>query len=883
MRPIPEHFTQQQRRFIELVASSRMNLVLKATAGSGKTTTVCEAAWHLDPALKTGYFVYNKHNTEDVQPRLPGHVTVQTAHAAGWRLLRPRYDVLELDDQAGLKLVNRLCERVGGVEDSAFYRRVWARVWAAARERLWVPVSEAALLDRAQVRELLYQADAPPEMLNEPDIVNTLNWMLRSLQAESDRAFVTREKPDFTDLLWWPYRHGLNLGQYHVVILDEAQDFTPLRQIFLLGLITGTSSSGGPPGRFLAVGDAEQSIYQYSAADPQLFMSLGERPNTQVLPLSVSFRCPTSHVEQARAVSTFIESPPGMKAGTVEHVEAASAQYGRGDTVLCRKNSPLLALALRLLQQGVSVDVRGLNIEKRLLEYGSFLSRPFTAASLPGVLERHWVKVSAPLKALKAQGDQDAEKRLEELRDLHACLSLLASQVLASQALEGQEQATLGRIQSYLKRLYDGGADVLLSSIHKAKGLEWPRVTVLYPEMMPLPYGNEDEERCVAFVGLTRATETLRLAYGESAWEAGWRWGHPREGAEGGWLLERLRPEGGGREQEAEGDPADPQARAAAARERLREQAQQLRSWQAQQTQGEMPAALAQLLAAREQQQATQEAVRGEQTAGERPLPDLVKEVMQELKVKAMSQKAAQDVGAKAAPANLVLPVPSAQDDFLRQLFGDAAVQVEGAQVRGEVQRIPLFPAQAQEGLSALEASRRRLVRRQREILQTKLIRLRAFEHLEDGDHTVPYGALRQVLENIRYGLWLERARWATMVLRELLSHPGEGGVYLSARAFAYLQRLSEAFVANRALAYQAAEADGPELVGVMGRDGLRVQRAALVSEGDQEIVVELDGGQRLRFTPWLDAWGNQETFLIRPLGADLTRLPVRKQLVCPA
>ncbi|ADY27525.1 UvrD/REP helicase (plasmid) [Deinococcus proteolyticus MRP] len=879
MRPIPEHFTQQQRRFIELVASSRKNLVLKATAGSGKTTTVCEAAWHLDPALNTGYFVYNKHNTEDVQPRLPGHVTVQTAHAAGWRLLRPRYDVLELDDQAGLKLVNRLCERVGGVEDSAFYRRVWARVWAAARERLWVPVSEAVSLDRAQVRELLYQADAPPEMLNEPDIVNTLNWMLRSLQAESDRAFATREKPDFTDLLWWPYRHGLNLGQYHVVILDEAQDFTPLRQAFLLGLIAGER-----PGRFLAVGDAEQSIYQYSAADPQLFMSLGERPNTQVLPLSVSFRCPTSHVEQARAVSTFIESPPGMKAGTVEHVEAASAQYGRGDTVLCRKNAPLLALALRLLQQGVSVDVRGLNIEKRLLEYGSFLSRPFTAASLPGVLERHWVKVSAPLKSLKAQGDQDAEKRLEELRDLHACLSLLASQVL-----EGQEQATLGRIQSYLKRLYDGGADVLLSSVHKAKGLEWPQVTVLYPEMMPLPYGNEDEERCVAFVGLTRATETLRLAYGESAWEAGWRWGHPREGErEDLWLLERLRPEAGelpslevASSEVASPEAYSPQARVAAARERLREQAQQLRAWQAQQTQGEMPAALAQLLAAREQQQATQEAVRGEQTAGERPLPELVKEVMQELKVKAMSQKAAQDVGAKAAPANLVLPVPSAQDDFLRQLFGDAAVQVEGEQVRGEVQRIPLFPAQAQEGLTALEASRRRLAQRQREIMATKLIRLRAFAHLEDGDHTVPYGALRQVLENIRYGLWLERARWAAMVLRELRSRPEGAGVYLSARAFAYLERLSEAFVEHRALAYGGAE--GHELVGVMGRSGLEVQRAALVSETDREIVVELEGGQRLRFTPWLDAWGDQETFLIRPLGADLTRPPVRTQLVCPA
>jgi len=69
----------------------------------------------------------------------------------------------------------------------------------------------------------------------------------------------------------------------------------------------------------------------------------------------------------------------------------------------------------------------------------------------------------------------------------------------------------------------DRDADVLLSSVHRAKGKEWPRVTVLYPEMMPMPQGDPEEERAVQFVAVTRAQDTLRFAYGKDAWASGTR------------------------------------------------------------------------------------------------------------------------------------------------------------------------------------------------------------------------------------------------------------------------------------------------------------------------------------------------------------------------
>lgn len=101
-------------------------------------------------------------------------------------------------------------------------------------------------------------------------------------------------------------------------------------------------------------------------------------------------------------------------------------------------------------------------------------------------------------------------------------MRVLASPGLAG-GLDGGRKTDANGVSGVLRGLYHEDADVLLSTVHRAKGLEWDRVTVLYPELMPSPHGDPEEERCVLFVALTRSKDTLRLAYGKESWANGWR------------------------------------------------------------------------------------------------------------------------------------------------------------------------------------------------------------------------------------------------------------------------------------------------------------------------------------------------------------------------
>lgn len=60
-----------------------------------------------------------------------------------------------------------------------------------------------------------------------------------------------------------------------------------------------------------------------------------------------------------------------------------------------------------------------------------------------------------------------------------------------------------------------GGERVLLMTVHRAKGLEWPRVYVIGMNEMVLPHakGDDQEERRLAYVAVTRARDILTMSY----------------------------------------------------------------------------------------------------------------------------------------------------------------------------------------------------------------------------------------------------------------------------------------------------------------------------------------------------------------------------------
>jgi DNA helicase II / ATP-dependent DNA helicase PcrA len=126
-------------------------------------------------------------------------------------------------------------------------------------------------------------------------------------------------------------------------------------------------------------------------------------------------------------------------------------------------------------------------------------------------------------KELEAEDTVEAESRLENLEELINAAREY-ERVEPGPTLEGflQEQA----LYSDQDSLTSEGGRVTLMTLHNAKGLEFGHVFVVgmeegtFPHARSLDEHNLEEERRLAYVGITRARETLTLTHAKlrSSW-----------------------------------------------------------------------------------------------------------------------------------------------------------------------------------------------------------------------------------------------------------------------------------------------------------------------------------------------------------------------------
>ena len=126
-------------------------------------------------------------------------------------------------------------------------------------------------------------------------------------------------------------------------------------------------------------------------------------------------------------------------------------------------------------------------------------------------------------KELEAEDTVEAESRLENLEELINAAREY-ERVEPEPTLEGflQEQA----LYSDQDSLTSEGGRVTLMTLHNAKGLEFGHVFVVgmeegtFPHARSLDEHNLEEERRLAYVGITRARETLTLTHAKlrSSW-----------------------------------------------------------------------------------------------------------------------------------------------------------------------------------------------------------------------------------------------------------------------------------------------------------------------------------------------------------------------------
>lgn len=472
--PVGPAWSPMQSAVFVDVASGTGHTVVLARAGSGKTTTITEALNHVPRGCSALLVAFNKSIAEELKRRVTACVEISTLHSFGFRALRNTLGSLKVD---GRKVDYMLRPRVRERED----RAPIVKAVSLAKGALASSADELdALLDEHGI-EL-------PEEMTRTSFLRHVMWCLE--ECKSPRGSV-----DFDDMIWLPIVTGIKLPMFDRVFVDETQDLNPCQLEMVLRACRKS-------GRICAVGDDRQAIYRFRGADADAVNLIVERLGAKILPLSVSYRCARNIIALAQNLVPDIEAAPHAVDGIVRgsDIHTMTRQAEPGDFVLSRTNAPLVTLCLRWLAEGKRATIAGRDIGAGL---AAFVKRSDAA----DVMQlRAWVlqwRDAEVARLEKADRDSTAAE------DKAACLLALS---------EGAPtiQSVLDRIESLFAD-DDDEARVVLSTTHKAKGLERERVWLLRDTYMRKRKGQAQlstEEENLFYVAVTRAKRELVLVEG---------------------------------------------------------------------------------------------------------------------------------------------------------------------------------------------------------------------------------------------------------------------------------------------------------------------------------------------------------------------------------
>ena len=472
------------------------HLVIEAVAGSGKSFTIKRSLSLIPRSLSVCFLAFNAHIVKALKRDVPDYVHVSTLHSLGLLNIRnyngkhPKID----NDKVGMILdtiwpVSKAALELGAITKQSRKENFAKRL----SMRTLVSISKSTLVDPFDGNAVMqmierYNVEMDDQYIDE--LVNQLPNVLEQCQKNT-------EVIDFDDMLWLPIILNMQLLQFDFLMVDEAQDMNACQIQFILRSIKET-------GRIIAVGDRKQSLYAFRGADSNAIPNIIEKLSATVLPLSITFRCPTSHVELAKRLVPQIEARENAPLGQVIRLEYFNmvSQLEVNDMVVCRTNGPLIRPAFECIRRGKKAVIRGKDIGSSLIE----LIKRFGVDDLAGFdvslgeyYEHEYTKLMDKGKEMQALLLQD---KVETLRFIM------------------NEVSTISELMNKIMMLFDDGqAGIVFSSVHRAKGLEANNVFILRPDLMPHPrakkdYEMEQEMNCL-YVAITRSKDILFFVKGD--------------------------------------------------------------------------------------------------------------------------------------------------------------------------------------------------------------------------------------------------------------------------------------------------------------------------------------------------------------------------------
>ena len=479
----------------EAVLDESPACLVNANVGSGKTTVLIEKVRYLHEKKKIPYekmavLTFTNKAADEIAERLSKQEETLTEeelwgfgtfHSVALRILRKFLP--EMADQAEIKEESVLAENEEvNQEETVIENTDWNREFAVIDPD--EEMGQLLLLAKEDGYKIKYQNRLKKRM--EQDYNAYLSGKTKG--KYKDDLFLVfplldgwkrqKNKMSFADLL----REGTRIAKEHVteldlqwIIVDEVQD-SDEKQLELLEALQGRET------RFFAVGDPNQVIYSWRGTGPNMFFLIKHKFGAKELSLPINYRSTKVILEAANRFLQF--------GGRIEG--NSNIEDGAGNKILIKNHYDPFTEAEYLAERLQELHEHGLAYEDiaifyRVQKQAEILEKVFERTGIPYVFQ---------------QKHTDDEELVPE--KLHMIRDKSLIEEVAAQKDTGDSQAE--------------STGVHLMTLHASKGLEFDYVFIIGMNQGLLPLRcksmeQEEEERRLFFVGLTRARRNLELSY----------------------------------------------------------------------------------------------------------------------------------------------------------------------------------------------------------------------------------------------------------------------------------------------------------------------------------------------------------------------------------
>lgn len=480
--------TTEQSNIKDTLNKTDSNMIVVARAGTGKSSTIESIAPRGSVIL-----CFNKAPADEMAARLGAGRTAATFHKYGMTLL-PKGSWL---DKSGFQVRERIKTVLfGGRNPTA--KEDWTKIQDVEKAVSWLKTMACLPSISLDDAKAVLTDDRLELNTSVDETVEPAVAVLQQCAQKVKGKFGTGYAYNYDDMQWLPYVLGLGKDSAETLFIDEAQDLNPIRMA--LSLQWGQ--------RVIAVGDDRQAIYAFNGSMSDSLSLFQEKTDAVSLPLTVCWRCPSSHLDMARNIVPDIQDRPDCPVG--ELVTADSIDYSQykddGVLVMSRTNAPLIRHYLTLRQ----------NKDQQTVFFASD-GIASTINSLVGwdkanTFDAKWQSTFNTKMDAKIQHTKSAIMR-SVYADYKAIILELVGSGQFSNVAELHKFTTEEFKRPESKDIEPNA--IKLSSIHSSKGLEHKHAVLYGTGMLPHPMATLDwekqQESNLEYVGLTRGKQTLTL------------------------------------------------------------------------------------------------------------------------------------------------------------------------------------------------------------------------------------------------------------------------------------------------------------------------------------------------------------------------------------